>query len=62
MSGAAEYMDRVDHDTEDAQVLAEDGSSAAVLAEHLTQIAIQRGTYRRVSSDVLTMPPQVDNH
>ncbi|EKM51666.1 uncharacterized protein PHACADRAFT_261937, partial [Phanerochaete carnosa HHB-10118-sp] len=40
MSGAAEYMDKCDRDAEDMQVLAEDGSSSAVLLEQLQRIAI----------------------
>jgi hypothetical protein len=40
MSGAADYLDKCDWDAEDLQVLAEDGSSGAVLLEQINKIAI----------------------
>ncbi|GJE94029.1 hypothetical protein PsYK624_101970 [Phanerochaete sordida] len=40
MSGAAEYMDKIDCDAEDLQVLAEDGSSSGILLEKMRSIAV----------------------
>ncbi|EKM54945.1 uncharacterized protein PHACADRAFT_94763 [Phanerochaete carnosa HHB-10118-sp] len=40
MSGVAEYADKSDRDAEDMRVLAEDGSSSAVLLEQVRKIAI----------------------
>ncbi|EKM53636.1 uncharacterized protein PHACADRAFT_125491 [Phanerochaete carnosa HHB-10118-sp] len=40
MSGAAEYIDKCDWDAEDIQVLAEDGSSHAILLEKINRIAV----------------------
>jgi hypothetical protein len=40
MSGAAEYMDECDRSAERGTVLAQDGSSALLLAERLSSIPI----------------------